>query len=172
MISSNGIQLPFTNFSPSSAESLTAFGAANTEQVVKFICNQNITLGHVAFFLGTGVAAALMGIALYDATGLVKLSAADAVSVAGSTTVLRPALSTVINLLQDTAYWLGWTCTSNAVTISNFLMGATPAGWGGIYNAGAIRSGTSGTATAGGVTNANIGVVTGAQLRIPDFTFD
>jgi hypothetical protein len=164
------IDLPFTSFVPSAAESNTVFGAANTQQSVQFISNQNITLGHVSVRLTTGLAGALMGVAIYDVTGTIELAKADSFSVApGVVGPIRIALNKSLTLSESVGYWLSWTCTDNAtVAVTNFLMSTQ---WQGVYNAGIVRSGTSG-ATSGGACNPTLGAVTSATLRIPLFIFD
>lgn len=164
-----GICLPFTNFVPSAAESGTVFGTANAQEVIQFVSDQNITLGHLSVFISAPAAASLMGVALYDATGTVKLGAADGFSgaVLGA---IRPALNTPVTLQQGIAYWLGWTSNNNTTLgITNFLQSTF---FQAIYNAGAIRSGNSNAVTANGITAPNIGVISSAQLRIPLIIFD
>ena len=166
-----GICLPFTNFVPSAAESTSVFGAANTQEEIQFISTQTITLGHVTVVIGTGVAAATMGIAIYNAAGTTKLGAADGFSVdTGHTGAQRNSLNQSVTLSQGGVYWLAWTATTGTtLTCVNFLMSVNfQAG----YNAGATRSGTSGTGTSGGNTNSTIGTVSSAQLRIPLMIFD
>jgi hypothetical protein len=168
--STPAICLPFTSFVPSSAESTTTFGTANTQEEVFFVMNVTFLVSNVTVYIGTGVAATTMGIAIYNAAGTTKLTAADAFSVASSNTQVRTALSSSITLQAGTAYWLAWTNTnSTTLTCDNFLMSAS---WQATYNAGAIRSGNSGTATTGGATNSTIGTVSSAQLRIPLMIFD
>jgi hypothetical protein len=163
--------LPFTSFMPSAAESTTTFGAANTQEEVMFVMDTTMTFSHVTVNIGTGVTSALMGVALYNAAGTTKLAGADAFSV--DTThqgAQRIALSASVTLYQNTAYWLAWTATTGTtLTCQNFLQSSI---WQAVYNAGAVRSGTSGTATTGGTTGTTIGTVSSAQLRIPLMIFD
>lgn len=151
------------------ADSASIFGAANTESLMQFVQAYTITVGHVTFSIGVGLAAAKFGVAINSGDGLTKITAADAVDVSAAG-VKRVALSSQVTLTQGTTYWLGWVCTDAAtVTIQNLLLTNLQQT---IQNNAIVRQGRSGTATVGGVTLANIGVVAAAQSRVPLFWFD
>jgi hypothetical protein len=170
IITTGGVFLPWgLEELAMSTSSATICGAANVQEEAEFISPINITLGHVTIRIGTGVAASLGGIALYDALGTTKLTAKDAFScaVAG---IFRLALSASLTLLANTKYWLAWTFTdSTTLTIFNLLQSPEINS---VKNAGQVRSGNSNIATVGGVTGATIGAPVAAQVRVPTLFFD
>jgi hypothetical protein len=170
VLNNAGVWLPFGTTSLQLVDANTIQGAPNQEQFYQFVQPYTITIGHVTFAIGTGLAGSLFGVALYSGDGTQKLTAADGVSTATAGNK-RPALSSVITLIADATYWIGWTGTDNVtVTILNFLESTFQAS---IRNQSVTRSGRSTTATAGGVTLATVNnVIAGVQLRIPEFYFD
>ena len=156
---------------PCNAPGSTAVGTANVQEEIYFVCDEDFTINNVAIFLTTGVGSGLMDIAIYNATGTTKLTSTGAFSIgtAFNGTAVKTALSSSITLRKKTGYWIAWTLNTNSVSIDNTLMSGS---FQAMYNATVVRSGSSGTATSGGVTNATIGTVASVLLRIPTMYFD
>lgn len=166
-----GVWLPyFDEESPLTTATPTVVGTANTQGECEFTASYSITIGHVTYWIQTPVAGSLIGVAIYSGDGLTKLTSSDGASGAVGAVAVRLALSSTLTLMRGTKYWLGWTVTdATTLTLSNVLIAAN---YRDIINKGSIRNGVSNVATAGGITNANIGVPTSLQLRIPLFFFD
>lgn len=166
--------IPFGTDTPfeTALVNLTVFGAANVQEEIFFVNDEDFTITNLYFYQGAGKVGALIGFAIYSADGLTKLTAADAVAVGTGTAnaAQSVALSHVITLKKKTGYWLAWTCTDAAtVTVANvFLAGYYTA----LVNKNVVRIGTSQTGTSGGATNSNIGTISGAQERVPYIFFD
>ncbi len=112
-----------------------------------------------------------MGIAIYSADGSTELAKADSFNVFNGTPgALRNALSASVTLYAGKTYWIAWTATTaTTLTCDNYLM-TTP--WQACYCAGAVRVGTSVTATSGGKCNSTLGTITNVQIRLPVMIFD
>ena len=165
------LQLP-TGIIPSSGETTSTFGTANTQECIEFVMSETMTFGHVTVQIGAGgPAGCVMGIAIYSADGLTELAKADAFPVDTSHTLTqRIALSAPVTLYAGKTYWIAWTCTAaTQVTCLNYLISAP---WQSAYCASAVRVGNSGTATSGGKCNSTLGTITNVQIRLPVMIFD
>lgn len=148
----------------------SVLGTANNQEfAIQFISPVSIALGHVSIVVGTGLAGAKFGIAVYDVTGNTVLARADAIDVSASG-VKRVALNVTLNLQANVAYWIGWTITSSiTVTLDNTLMASN---FSSLQNQAVIRCGLCSTLAAGGICNSTIGTVTNSQIRIPSMFFE
>jgi len=166
-----GIILPPIGMTGNGSNSV--FGAANREQFIQFVMPVTMTVGHVTVSIGTGVAGALMGIAIYNADGSTRLVSANGFSVdTGHTGAQRIAFDSAatVTLYRGTTYWIGWTATtSTTLTLDQYLPSTATAA---SYNAGTIRMASSSTATSNGVTLTTVNNLSGAQQRIPIMVFD
>jgi hypothetical protein len=136
------------------------------------VCDEDFTITNLYVYVNTGVASAVMGVAIYSGNGLTNLASWDSFAIATSNTIVKASLGSSITLKKKTGYWIAWTWASTgSPSVFNVLQGGT-GGFQGLYNNGAVRSGNSGTATSGGACNANIGTVSSAQLRVPVMYFD
>jgi hypothetical protein len=168
-----GIFLPWGTENIGVAEAATAIGVANQQQFWQFVPSYNVQIGHVVFNVSTPLAASKCGIAIYSGDLTTKLTAADATDcTAGG--VKSPALSSIITLLQNTAYWLGFVVTdATTLIITNFLGTTVDSN---LKNRTSPHDGRDTVdATAGGVTLAapvNIANITNLQLRVPLLWFE
>lgn len=168
-----GIWLPWGTENILIAEAANPIGVANQQQFWQFVPSYNIQVGHCVFNVTTPLAASKTGVAIYSGDLTTKLTAADATDcTAGG--VKRPALSSIITLLQNTAYWLGFVVTdATTLALTNALGSSVDSS---IKNAASIHEGRDTVdVTAGGVTLAapvNIANITSVQLRVPFLWFE